>query len=624
MLHPNKLSVIVTTYNAPDHLALVLEHLNQQTVDTDYEVVVADDGSTPQTRGLIESLSGSLKYPLIHAWQEDRGFRAGAARNRAVERATGDYLVFLDGDCLVFPDFVEKHFALAEPGWMVRGSRVMLGKEFSQRIIAGAESPRRESNWWRLRFSGQVNRLGPLLRLPFMQRRLSTKWYGVKTCNLGVWRCDFELVNGFDERYIGWGHEDADLAVRLLNNGVRRKEGRHFIPVLHFWHARNDRSRESDNKARLDETIHKNIKVTRHGLKPEGEIDTCVAEFHVLHVNFAKGFRGGERQTELLVKAMAERGIRQSVLLRHDSPLVERLMDVPRLSVRVARKPYTLNAAARRGQYSLVHAHETKAAQWAYLNWRRHGVPYVITRRVAKVPGRTAFTRAMYENAEKVVCLSRAVKNKLELASPASNASIIPSMCARLDVDPAEVANIRKPYTDRYLILNVGALVISKGQRELMDAFKRVKKHHAVSLLLLGEGNDETRLRDWAAGDPDIHFLGFCKNVGDYLAAADQFAFPSHEEGLGSTLLDAMEAELPIVASDVDGIPDIVRHDDNGLLVPAKNSAALAEAMQFLIEHPDEARRLAASGKAGISDFYPPAIAARYWTLYQGLICEPV
>ena len=124
------ISVVVTTYNRPDALRAVLDGLAAQ-ADLDFEVIVADDGSRDDTRALVERTGAGFPVPLSHTWQEDKGFRAGAARNRAAERARGDYLVFLDGDCIPRPDFVACHRALAERGWMVAGNRILLSEAFT-------------------------------------------------------------------------------------------------------------------------------------------------------------------------------------------------------------------------------------------------------------------------------------------------------------------------------------------------------------------------------------------------------------------------------------------------------------------------------------------------------------
>lgn len=253
-----KASVIVTTYNRPDALTAVLKGLAAQ-VDQDFEVLVADDGSTQDTAQLVQTMAADFPVSLRHVWQEDQGFRAGAARNRACAHATGDYWIFLDGDCVPLPDFVSEHKRLAQAGCFVAGNRVLLSETFTREALS-RQLPlhaRRPGRWLWDRLQGRINRWMPLLHAAdgAWRLRAPTRWQGARTCNLAVWREDFVSVNGFDEAYAGWGHEDADLAVRLIRQGVRRKDGRFATAVLHLWHRENDRSHLEENVQRLEQII---------------------------------------------------------------------------------------------------------------------------------------------------------------------------------------------------------------------------------------------------------------------------------------------------------------------------------------------------------------------------------
>ena len=251
---PARVSVVVTTYNRPDALAAVLHGLFAQD-DRTFEVLVADDGSRDETRLRVEALAREAPVPVTHVWQPDEGFRAGAARNRASTRAQGDYLVFLDGDCVPRGDWIARHRALAEPGWMVAGNRVLLAEAFTRAVLDGGLPVHAwtSAQWREAQRRGDVNRVAPLRALPLgpLRKLAARRWQRVRTCNLGVWRGDFEAVNGFDEAFEGWGFEDSDLAVRLLARGVRRKEGAFATGVLHLWHRENDRRFEGENQRRL-------------------------------------------------------------------------------------------------------------------------------------------------------------------------------------------------------------------------------------------------------------------------------------------------------------------------------------------------------------------------------------
>lgn len=258
-----KLSVIVSTYNRTDALNAVLAGLaGQRDVDAaDWEVIVADDGSGPATREVVESWQARFPCALRHVWHEDTGFRLAAIRNRSATQAQGEYLVFLDGDCIPFPDFAHHHLKLAEAGWFVAGNRVLLAEKFTRKLL-GSRHPAAPANWGALRWllarvSGKSNRAIPWLRLGLdsARKKRAQRWQVLKGCNIGVWKSDFVRVNGFDEAFSGWGHEDSDFAVRLIRAGIRLKDGRFAVPVLHLWHKENDRAQQPENWARLEVTL---------------------------------------------------------------------------------------------------------------------------------------------------------------------------------------------------------------------------------------------------------------------------------------------------------------------------------------------------------------------------------
>lgn len=253
-----KTAVIVTTYNRPDALAAVLAGYFAQS-DRDFELLIADDGSQDETRALIENQAARAPFPLHHVWQEDLGFRPGAARNRAAARTQADYLIFADGDCIPARDYVRQHKHLAEKDCFLSGNRVLLSESFTRTVLAGRLPVHQwhAVRWLRAWLTRDVNRLLPLLKLPDspLRKHAPRLWEGIKTCNLSLWRADFMRVNGFDESYSGWGLEDSDLAIRLIHANVHHKSARFAAPVFHLWHRENDRSRLAENQKLLDELI---------------------------------------------------------------------------------------------------------------------------------------------------------------------------------------------------------------------------------------------------------------------------------------------------------------------------------------------------------------------------------
>jgi glycosyltransferase involved in cell wall biosynthesis len=252
------ISVVVTTYERADALDAVLRGLAHQT-ERNFEIIVADDGSRPDTARIVEAWASRLGVPIRRVWHEHRGFRGGEIRNRGIRASTGRLCIFLDGDCIPRADFVARHRRLAEPGWFVTGNRILLSQPLTERVLSKGEA----IETWGLgalvgqRLRGGVNRLLPALRLALgpLRRLRRNDWQGAQTCNLAVSRADLDQIDGFDAAYVGWGLEDSDLVVRLLHAGVRRKDGRFATDVLHLWHPRNDRSQLDANQAKLDEVM---------------------------------------------------------------------------------------------------------------------------------------------------------------------------------------------------------------------------------------------------------------------------------------------------------------------------------------------------------------------------------
>ena len=264
-----RISVIVATYNRPDALDAVLRSLARQS-DPDVEVVVADDGSTQATKDLIEAWQSRFNGRLHHVWHPDDGFRLAEIRNRAILAASGEYCIFLDGDCIARTDFVAAHRTLARRGWFVTGNRLLLSRALSERILKEKLEPETWTlaDWWRARRAKEIKRLAPLLGLPLgpLRQLRRNDWRGAQGCNLGIWRSDLIAVDGFDGGFASWGREDSDLLVRLMRAGVRRRDGRMATGVLHLWHAEADRSRLPENQRRLDAILASNRIRAERGL----------------------------------------------------------------------------------------------------------------------------------------------------------------------------------------------------------------------------------------------------------------------------------------------------------------------------------------------------------------------
>lgn len=241
-----KTSVLITSFNSPDFLKLVLETLIFQTV-LPSQVIVADDGSTNETLDVVNAIREVAPYQLVCTWQPDLEFRAARSRNLALQRVTGDHLILIDGDCLLPNDFVSMHRKLIAPSKIVAGGRILLTKDETTEILGCANPPIDPG-------SGRFKRLNlPLGPLRDLNRRA---WKSVRTCNMGINTSALRDVEGFDESYIGWGREDSDLVVRLINSGLEIRSGRFAAPVIHLFHNEFPRYRSSANEPKFGNLLN--------------------------------------------------------------------------------------------------------------------------------------------------------------------------------------------------------------------------------------------------------------------------------------------------------------------------------------------------------------------------------
>ena len=243
-------SLIITTYNRPDALELVLESVMRQKRLPD-EIVIADDGSDKRTGLLIEKLASQSKVPLLHAWQPDEAFRAAMARNRAIAMTESEYTIMIDGDMVLHPNFIQDHLDASEKEVFLQGGRVLLSQAKTEEVLESHDTA------FSLFTKGIENRKNALYS-PFLSRLFSQKrdsLSGIKTCNFSLFREDILAVNGFDNGFVGWGREDSEFAVRLLNRGVLRKNIKFSALAYHLHHTENSRRTLPENDRRLQQSI---------------------------------------------------------------------------------------------------------------------------------------------------------------------------------------------------------------------------------------------------------------------------------------------------------------------------------------------------------------------------------
>ncbi|MBN8577801.1 MAG: glycosyltransferase family 2 protein [Cytophagales bacterium] len=254
-------SLVITTYNRKDALELVLLSALKQS-DPPQEILVADDGSRADTGELVLKYATQSKIPIIHCWQEDTGFRLAAVRNLAIAKARYDYIIMVDGDMILHRHFVRSHSKYAAPNRFLQGSRVLLNSKLTQHAL----------NKRLINFSfflrGLGNRLNALY-LPWLSRLFSREINDLtrtRGCNQSFWLIDLKEVNGFNEDFVGWGREDTEFMVRMLNSGKHcfkiKLEGFGY----HLYHPESSKAMLPANQKILDDAIALNTRRCSNGL----------------------------------------------------------------------------------------------------------------------------------------------------------------------------------------------------------------------------------------------------------------------------------------------------------------------------------------------------------------------
>jgi glycosyltransferase involved in cell wall biosynthesis len=341
----------------------------------------------------------------------------------------------------------------------------------------------------------------------------------------------------------------------------------------------------------------------------------------VTHINLARGYRGGERQTEILIRELAGRAWRQRLVARRGEALAGSLAGLTGLEVREVPNNPLAAARALTGS-DMVHVHEARALQAAWLQWLLSSRPYVVTRRVQKQPSANWLNRRMYASAARVVCVSQAIGASLRGMDTKLQTECVPDATSNFANDPARVGSLRSMWGGGFVVGHVGALIDShKGQCQIIEIARRLQgKNPELRFVLVGGGPDEAMLRARAASLNNVIFAGQVSNVGDYLAAFDVFVYPSRHEGLGSVLLDAMQFGLPIVATAVGGIPEIIEQRVNGMLCQPDDIDGLAAAVVTLRDDIDLRTRMGMLNRARAQLYSPEQMTTQYERIYDEVL----
>jgi glycosyltransferase involved in cell wall biosynthesis len=266
-------SVIVTTYNEPGWLRKCLWGWDAQSCHDFDELIIADDGSGPETAECIDQMREETELPLRHVWQDDDGFRKSAILNRAIEAAEGEYLVFSDGDCIPRADFLSTHVDCARHGCYLSGGYFKLPRDVSETIT------REDVREGRPFDRGWLDAHGVEHSKAWLLLTASPLWGSVLNSisttrptwnghNSSGWKADLVAVNGFNEA-MGYGGQDRELGYRLANNGIRPRQIRFSTVCVHLEHPQGWRTEEAvaASKAIIDETVRTGRTWIEHGIE---------------------------------------------------------------------------------------------------------------------------------------------------------------------------------------------------------------------------------------------------------------------------------------------------------------------------------------------------------------------
>ena len=236
-----RVSIIVSAYNTPRYLRWCLSSITWLS-ELPHEVIVADDGSGNEVTKVVEEFRSILECPLLHSWISDSGFRLARSRNCAAKKASGDFLLFIDGDCILPNDYVWRAKKIFKPDRIINGARKLLTETQTKQLLAVGPSFHMVRPFFSGRKFWKVN-------LPFVREIPARSWSIFRGFSMGIPRGIFDHLSGFNEAYRSWGLEDSDFAVRALREDFRIRDGRYALTVLHMHHPEPSKGDVSVNQS---------------------------------------------------------------------------------------------------------------------------------------------------------------------------------------------------------------------------------------------------------------------------------------------------------------------------------------------------------------------------------------
>ncbi|OOF27183.1 glycosyl transferase [Salinivibrio proteolyticus] len=342
---------------------------------------------------------------------------------------------------------------------------------------------------------------------------------------------------------------------------------------------------------------------------------------HICHVNLASGFSGGERQTLTLIKQQLAMGYQLTVVANPKSPFADEIRALEQCQLVLCKHYTRSHQRSITADCDVVHVHEGRAIYWALLQRLIHSVPYIVTRRIDNPLKRKWLSQLAYTRASTLVGLSSEIVRQITRRHPQANVATIPSSPVQYPVSDADVDAIKAQFANKFLVIQAANMYAHKGFDVTIGAAKVLEKHAPqIHICLLGDGKARAELEKQAQGLGNISFMGKQSAMGNWFAAADLLVHPSYSEGLGSVILEAMAAGLPVVGTNAGGIPDIIKDDISGRLIEVGKPDQLASAIADIANDEALRERLIAGSleQARACDIRQTALT--YQTLYRQIL----
>ena len=225
------------------------------------EIVIADDGSGSETKGLIQKFQKESDMPVRHVWHEDKGFRKSKILNKAVKTINSEYIVEIDGDIILHPEFIADHIDASRAGYFVQGSRSMIIQSQVSNVLS------KKKLTYSIFSKSLYNRFNAI-RIPFLSRLftlLPSNPFHIKACNIAFWKKDFMKINGYDNRFEGWGGEDYEFGARLIHAGIKSKRLKMSALAYHIYHRESNRDNRGPNDQIYRSTLAQKLTYTQDG-----------------------------------------------------------------------------------------------------------------------------------------------------------------------------------------------------------------------------------------------------------------------------------------------------------------------------------------------------------------------